>query len=215
MIKLTLLTVTLVSASLFVQAQITKGSILLGGGISFGSGKSESGSSESTSRSFGFSPAIGIAVKDNAVVGIRLSYSTSKSEQDNTGYLQKNTGFNAGVFYRRYIGLSKAFYLFGEGAAYYGTNENRNVSTPNNTTYVQKGKAVGVNLHPGVTYVVSRRFHLEAGLNNLVSLQYSSSKNENISSGQTSVSESSGIDFSTNLSTAAPLTVGFRVVLGK
>jgi hypothetical protein len=74
---------------------------------------------------------------------------------------------------------------------------------------------VGVNLYPGVTYVVGRRFHLEAGLNNLLSLQYTSSKNENTSSGQTSVNKSSGIDFSTNLSTAAPLTVGFRFVLGK
>ena len=213
--KLTLLTVALVSASLFAQAQITKGLVLLGGGISGGRGKSESGSSETKFRSFGFSPAIGIAVKDNAVMGLRLSYSASKSEQDNAVYLQKNNGYSAGIFYRRYLSLSKAFYLFGEGAAYYGANENKNESAPNNSKYVQENKVVGVNLYPGVTYVVGRRFHLEAGLNNLLSLQYTSSKNENTSSGQTSVNKSTGIDFSTNLSTAAPLTVGFRFVLGK
>ncbi len=213
--KLTLLTVALVMASLFAQAQISKGSVLLGGGLSVGSGKSEGGPSENKSRSFGFSPAVGIAVKDNAIVGLRLSYSASKSEQENINYLQKFNGYSAGVFYRRYLTLSKAFFLFGEATAYYASSENSNENKPGNYKNVQKSRSVGVNLYPGVAYVVSRRFHLEAGLNNLLSLQYGTTKLTTTTSGQVTQSKSSGVDFSTNFSTAAPLTVGFRFVLGK
>ncbi len=66
--------------SLFASAQITKGSFLLGGGISFGEFKSESDANEYKYSSFGISPSLGFAIKDNQVMGLNLSYSKNKSE---------------------------------------------------------------------------------------------------------------------------------------
>lgn len=210
-----LLTIALVSAALLCEAQITKGSVLLGGGISAGRGTSESGNIEGKSRSIGFYPTIGVAVKDNTVAGLRLSYYYGKASQSNPDLSQKSNSYSAGLFYRKYLPLSRAFYLFGEGAAFYASNETRNNYSPLGTNSRQTQRIIGVNLYPGVAYVVSKRFHLEVGLNNLLSLDYSRSTHENLSPGQSSISKNSGVNFSTNLSTAAPLTVGFRFVLGK
>ena len=213
--KTLLFTVTLLSATLFGQAQITKGSVLLGGGISAGRSHSETGTVESKSTSLSFSPTIGVAVKNNVVAGLRLSYFHSNASQENPALSQKANGYSAGVFYRKYLNLSKAFYLFGEAAAYYSFNKADSRYAPLGADTRQTSRTIGVNLYPGVAYVVSKRFHLEVGLNNLVSLDYTRNKNETLPPGSSNVSKSSGLGFSTNLSTAAPLTVGFRVVLGK
>src|SRR4051812_20144592 len=99
--KLLLLTfASLFFLSFTSSAQITKGSVLLGGGISGGKGKSGSSPNESTSSSFSLYPTLGIAVKDNAVVGLRLSYSRSQSGQSNINFSDKQNGYSAGVFYR-------------------------------------------------------------------------------------------------------------------
>lgn len=213
--KMLLLTTALSGATFLCHAQITKGSVLLGGGISAGRGTSESGTVEGKFRSVGFYPTFGVAVKDNAVAGLRLSYYYAKSSQSNPDLSQKSNGYSAGLFYRKYLPLSKAFYLFGEGAAYYASSETRNDYSPFGSDSRQTQRVIGVSFYPGVAYVVSKRFHLEVGLNNLLSLDYSRSTNENLSPGQSTISKNSGINFSTNLSTAAPLTVGFRFVLGK
>lgn len=215
--KLLLLVIASFSASLLCHAQITKGSVLLGGGISAGKSTSESSNTEYENSSFGFYPAVGLAVKDNVVVGLRLSYYTSKSEQVNQPnlYVQEQNGYSAGLFYRRYLGLGKNFYLFGEGAAYYNFQEGINEYGSAGQENIQTNRTIGVNFYPGVTYAVSRRFHLEVGLNNLVSLDYSRSKTESVVNSQTSTSKGSGVSFATNVSSSAPLTLGFRIVLGR
>jgi hypothetical protein len=215
--KITLLTSAFFCLLSFTaSAQITKGSVLLGGGISGSKNKSENNNSqESTYSSFGISPAIGVAIKENTVVGLRLSYSHSKSEQPsgNIPLEQKQNGYSAGVFYRRYLGLSTKFYLFGEAAAYYYFNKQEN--TYPGSVSSQESKSAGLNFYPGVAYAVNKRIHLEVGLNNLVDLSYGSSTTKSTSSGNTVTSKSSGLGFTTNVSASAPLTVGFRFVLGK
>ena len=201
--------------SFITSAQIKKGSVLLGGGISGGTGKSENNSTESKTSSFSIYPAIGIAVKENTVVGLRLGYYRYKSEQTdvNNTYTQKQANYNAALFYRRYLTLSSKFFLFGEGAAYYNRGKQNNIYSSYTST--QKNKTVGVNLYPGVAYAATRHIHLEVGLNSLADISYTSGKTENTSSGITTSSRSSGFNFSTNVSSSAPLTVGFRIVLGK
>lgn len=201
--------------SVTVSAQVRKGSVLLGGGISGGSGKTESNNTESKSSSFAVYPAVGIAVKENTVVGLRLGYYHSRSEQPNgtNEYVQTQDNYSAAIFYRRYLTLSSTFFLFGEGAAYYSRSKQGNTYPGSKSTQVNN--AVGVNLYPGVAYAVNRHIHLEVGLNNLADISYSSSNAQNVSSGITTTSKSSGFNFSTNVSSSAPLTVGFRIVLGK
>jgi hypothetical protein len=195
------------------SAQITKGSVLLGGGISGGKNKSESNNQEGSYSSISFYPAIGLAVKENTVVGLRLSYNHSKSEADNSPYKLEQNGYSAGIFYRKYMPLSKKFYLFGEGAAYYSHNGQEYIFPDIKST--QKTNSIGVNFYPGVAFAATRRIHLEVGLNNLVDLSYNRSETKNNSSVSTPSAKSSGFSFATNVSTAAPLTVGFRFVLGK
>lgn len=205
--------------SLSSSAQIAKGSVLLGGGISAGAGKANSSTTlEDRTNSLAVYPAIGIAVSENTVVGLRLSYAHGKTEQTATGYssLQEQNGHSAGVFYRQYMALGKKFYLFGEGAASYGysryTNENRLAETKT----VQSNHTVGVDLYPGVAFAVTKNLHLEAGLNNLVNISYTRNKTENTyQNTTTNSSKGSGFNLTTNVSTASPLTVGFRFVLGR
>lgn len=200
--------------SLTSSAQIAKGSVLLGGGISGGKNKSENNNQESQYSSFSFYPAIGLAVKENTVVGLRLSYYHSKSESDNNPYKQEENGYSAGIFYRKYMPLGRKFYLFGEGAAYY-SHRDQNYIYPDSKS-IQEANSVGVNFYPGVAFAVNKRIHLEVGLNNLVDLSYNRSETKYTSLGNTTTtSKSSGFGFSTNVSTASPLTVGFRFVLGK
>lgn len=204
--------------SLHSSAQITKGSVLLGGGISGSKSKTEDGSQGvNKSSAVVISPAVGIAVKNNSVVGLRLSYLHAKSELSNVVYpnLQEQNGYGIGAFYRRYAPLGKKFYLFGEGAVYYNHGSNKSEYTSAGSKSEQTNNAVGINFYPGIAYAVNRKIHLEVGLNNLVDLSYSKGKNENTSAGTTTTTRSSGFAMSTNVSTSTPLSVGFRFVLGK
>ncbi|NTS39446.1 outer membrane beta-barrel protein [Flavisolibacter sp. BT320] len=198
--------------SFTASSQITKGSVLLGGGISGGKGTSESNNRETITTSFGINPAVGLAVQNNTVIGLRLSYGKNKSEiEDGTAEnWQRTNQFGAGFFYRRYMNLSQKFYLFGEGSVFYNGTKQETRSSWQQMD--QKIKSVGINFYPGVAYAVSRKMHLEIGLNNLLDISYSHSKTASPSGSEQT---SSGFGFYTNVSTSAPLTVGFRFVLGK
>lgn len=213
--KLTLFAISIFCFIFFSQAQITKGSVLLGGGISGSTFDEDNTAVVSASSNFSFHPAFGIAVKDNVVVGMRLSYYHSVSKQSSPNYsteLEQN-GYGAGVFYRRYLNLSRKFFLFGEGVGSYTKNiyENKQASS----TAKQTNHTASLSLFPGVAYAVSRRFHLEVGLNDLAQLSYTRRITENTSAGGSITTKGSGFGFSSNVSTSAPLNIGFRVVLGK
>lgn len=210
--KRTLLALFIAFFSLALNAQITKGSVLLGGGISGGKGTSESNNRKTVTTSFSVNPAVGLAIQANAVVGLRLSYDKSKSELDDGTAENKQVSnhFGAGFFYRRYMNLSQKFYLFGEGAVYYNQGKQETRNPWQHSDY--NTSSVGVNFYPGVAYAVSRKMHLEVGLNNLLDISYNQSETKSLSGSET---KSSGLSFSTNISTSAPLTVGFRFVLGK
>src|SRR5215208_6544861 len=122
--KFTLSGITFFFTASFVNAQINKGTILLGGGISAGIGKSSSSvpaySYENKFREVNIYPAIGLAVKQNIIVGIKGSYGYNKNEYSYPSLENKSRSYSAGVFLRRYLPLGKSFYLFGEaGASYY------------------------------------------------------------------------------------------------
>lgn len=204
--------------SFTASSQITKGSVLLGGGISGSSGTSEGdggGGSESKTSGVSIYPAAGISVKDNVVVGLRLSYGKAKTKF-NDSYTQRNQeveNYGAGIFYRRYIPLGQKFFIFGEGAVYYNRNKQEEKQVLVGSKQI--ASTVGANFYPGIAYAVSKKIHLEIGLNNLLDLSYNTGTTEHFSGSNTTRSESRGFNFAANVSTSAPLTVGFRFVLGK
>lgn len=212
--KFTLLTVAFLFIASLTNAQISRGTILLGGSISANTNKTKNGNDESKSNGFSIYPAVGFTVKENTVVGVRGGYSHSKSDYNNNYPEQENNGYSLGVFMRKYLSLGKNFYLFGEGGLGYNHQNNSQTSSID-SKYILKGNGVSANLYPGIAYALNKRIHLEASINNLISLGYYTSKTENITIAGQSSSKSNGFSFDTNVSASVPLSLGFRFVLGK
>lgn len=215
--KCLLLTTATFLISFIASAQIGKGSVLLGGNISgyFNKYKSSNSNYNPDHNGFSVSPSVGIATKENNVWGITGNYDINTNSTSSPGQYQ-STAFGAGIFYRKHITLGKGFYLFGHASAGYSKyksnlNEDGILRDRTETT----NQSIGINAHPGITYTVSNRMHLEVGLNSLLYLGYDNEKNIRTSpSGESNYTRKS-FSLRTNLSSANPLSVGFRFVLGK
>lgn len=212
--KIILLTIATICIVTISFSQINKGSVLLGGGISANTGNSQNGTNEDKFNGIFIYPAIGIAVKNNTVIGFRAGYGHSKNSSNNSVYAQKDNSYNAGFFLRKYLLLAKNFYLFGEAGASYGYHKNEQVNGIDART-ITKDNSIGLNIYPGIAYTVNKRFHLEVSVNNLAGLGYSKTNREDITIAGASHSEYSNFSLSANASSAAPFTLGFRFVLGK
>ena len=177
----------LLSGILILQlanAQVEKGSIFTGGsiGISNSSGEGNSGE-KSSGFSWNFSPQIGKAIAQNKVIGVQLIAGGNANENTNTsGNTQKNTGnqIGAGVFYRQYFPIYKKWMFYGQ------TNANLNFTNSSSTLqgikYQQaKGVSGALTASLGITYQVSKKLWLEAGLSDLTGIAYSHQKSETLS----------------------------------
>jgi hypothetical protein len=210
--KSTLLLLGILFLASYAEAQIKKGTLLLGGGISAGIGKQETNTDQSKSDGISIYPVIGWAIKDNTVVGIKAGY-TSNNQHVNQS-TQFFDAYSLGLFLRRYLGLGKSFYLFGEASAAYAHQKSKSESTPSYSNSITSN-GISLDFFPGIAYAVNKRIHLELALNNLVSFSLGKSRMEYTSTGGNNYSKSRYAQFSTNLSTSAPLSVGFRFVFGK
>lgn len=207
--KALLLAVTALAVVLSANTQITKGSILLGGSVGYITTTNEFLNTESSSNSVFLSPQFGYTISDNNVIGLRLIYNSNNNQHQNYPETE-SSGFSAGLFYRRYISLSNKFFLFGEGGADYGVN-----NYDNGSGNEFEGKTIGLNLFPGISYSVGKRFHLEAVLNDLFRINYSTGKNIDNTGTSPVESKTKAFSIGTNISSQMPLTIGFRFVLGK
>ncbi|MGZ8545042.1 MAG: hypothetical protein ACXWV0_07080 [Flavisolibacter sp.] len=212
--KFTLFTLAFILGSFtLVQAQIKKGSKLLGGGIGFGMTESGTTPNETEYKYFSINPSIGFVTKDNQAIGFNLFFNrnttiVSGSPEDDV----KTNGYGGGVYLRRYLPLGKSFYLFGEGQANFGyAQTDRYLAV--DVHYKQMQYNGGLSFYPGITYVIKNRIHLEAGLNNLINFSYS--RTEQVTSTPTTEmrSKTSGFSLSANVSNNSPFNIGFRFVL--
>jgi hypothetical protein len=189
--------------------QISKGSVLLGGGISFNNVRQTVNNPDSKEDYLTVTPVIGVAVKENLVMGIQLTYGHSES---NTPFapLFDNNNYGAELFIRKYLPLGKGFYLFGQSGVYYRTN-NYKYTYPAYTAE-QKDRAVGINLYPGISYAITKKFHLEAGLASLASLEYSTNK---ITNAGTVTQNKKAVSLNASASSLSNFNIGFRFFLAK
>lgn len=179
--KKNLLTLSFILAfslpALLSQAQVGKGTHLVGGSVSFTSQttKYNPASPEETNTYFSISPSWGKAIKQNFVVGGELAYGHENTKYNNA----KGNSFGAGVFARQYhnIGTS-GFYLFAEAALKARFYDATGRFHPNISTLDARRKTttVSLRLQPGIAYAVTPRLHLETGLNNLFNIGYSHSE---------------------------------------
>ena len=206
-------TITLICfASLFfvfsAHSQISKGAVLLGGNIGFTSNDNSVSNDDDKNHSYMINPSIGFVVKENKVFGVNLSYAHSiyKTAPDQKSV---SNNYGGGIFHRRYLPLGKSFYFYGQGQLNVNFGKGENVSGTNyeKTT----SNSLGVSVFPGIAYALSKKFHLEIAMNNLVSLGYSSVKYHNVSIQDTRTSQ---LNFVVNANPASSLVLGFRILLG-
>ena len=165
------------------QAQINKGSLLLGGSIGYNKGKSKTWQQDLKIKTIIFSPAIGVAVKENLVVGARFDYlkQTQNSKYD-ASYSTKldidTKNYGGGIFIRRYVPVINRLYVFGEGTASYTAlrETSTQTSTYNKSVAKTKGYTTGLSFTPGVAFGVSKKFQIEGGFNSLFNVSYLKSK---------------------------------------
>src|SRR4051812_14967137 len=103
------------------DAQIKKGSLLLGGDISFSKNKGSydyQPSYDYSTKGLTLNPSLGVAIKENTIVGAGLSYGKTWFQSSNSNSDRKSDGKGAQLYIRKYMPLGKGFYLFGQSGAY-------------------------------------------------------------------------------------------------
>jgi hypothetical protein len=207
--KSTLLFFGILCLAQFSEAQIKKGTILLGGQISAFTTSSEIQLNDYRAEGINISPSVGIAFRENLVTGLLGSYGIMNSKSAD----QIDRTYSAGAFIRKYLPLGHSFYLFGQSDLVFHHARSESESTDNQRVIRQNG--VNLNLFPGIAYGIHKNLQLEMGLNKMITAGYNHIKDENTSLAGTSTGYSRSAYFSTNFSAASELYVGFRVVIGQ
>ncbi|MGN6438736.1 MAG: hypothetical protein ACTHMM_19490 [Agriterribacter sp.] len=202
-----------------LNAQIAKGTDLLGGSVSFSSNKSSTYADDyqNQSSSFYVSPAYGKFVKQNLVLGAELSYGnqhTTNTSPGNPERKEKDNYYGVGVFLRQYKNLgSSGFFLFLQsrlgGTLSRGTSEYSNGYDKTES----KGYSVNLNLSPGIAYAITPRFHFETGLNNLLYAGYQNTRYKATGSTQSYDSKSNSFNAGASVGSGLQWTIGFRILL--
>jgi hypothetical protein len=208
------------------NAQIKKGTTLLGGQIAANSGKSNvvtqtlpaPSTQNNTQKSSVVGINIGTAFKENKVVGLNFITTINKDETDfssiNTS-TNKSNQYEIGLFYRQYKKLAKDFYFFGQAdvAAIFGNGTR--TTTPSSFTQTSKNTGGRFYVSTGVGYAVLKKLHVEISLPNIVGLQFTNSKvTTNPPNARTE--DSKQLSFNSALTTnnaIGNLAVGFRLIL--
>lgn len=178
--RTTLLILSFVFIGGAVNAQITKGSKLIGGNLSLGNGKVESEAQphKNTTSSFYIFPSFGVAVKDNLIAGVKLGYgnSTNNYSDNQVESKEKSNNYTVGIFVRQYKQLGKSdFYLFGDAGANYSKRKQTNVTTTQENIKRNEDQ-YSISITPGISYAVNKRLHLELSMADLFRAGFSNFK---------------------------------------
>jgi hypothetical protein len=199
-----LLTCFFVIAFSSMNAQIKKGSVLIGGSLYFQTQKYEGAQQRATA--LGVSPAIGKAIRDNLISGVELRFSTTDNHSSPNMFVH-NKSIGAGYFLRKYANLGKSFYLFGQAGvsgSYYDNKSNYGSSSESKN----EGFNITLIAYPGIAYSLSNKLQLEFDLPNLFYADYNRTLSGTSGKG-------SAFTLQTSIGNGAELSVGLRVLLNK
>ena len=214
-----ILLVICLSTSLFLNAQIKKGVIFIGGDLQiYSSNTTSTNPNQYTSKNNGiiFSPNIGWVVKENLVAGVSLLLSFSNNEQQNASYQNKGNRIGGGIFIRKYMPLGKSFYLFGNAALNGQSIYNKYIYVQQPYYSTEKGYAINAILIPGVAYQLKKSVFLELALNNLISLGYDrKNTDDHNTDGNIYKTVSNNYSLYTSLGNGVPLQIGLRWMIAK
>lgn len=206
---------------LFAHAQknLPKGSVLLGGDLSFGTNKIKDPYNNVERKSTGFliSPSVALAVKDNLFVGLSLGYNyyktTSQTPASSYDSLTQR-GYSASIFVRKYKPLKNNFYLFLQGGVG-GTYSDRSIENVPNRDFSQKDVNINLSLSPGISYAINSKLQIETGLNGIFGIGYTNSNFTDNSSFQGKRTSTSFNAYTSLNNFSSQLYFGFRLLLQK
>lgn len=197
------------------NAQLNKGTILLGGDLFVSTYKLKEGGTEFKTSGFGLSPVFAVAVKDNKFLGGSLSYAHYVNNQPSSYTSYKGDSYGASIFYRCYKPVLNKIYAFLQAGVPINYAKNK-VTQSQSYYYTEKSYSVGLSITPGISVAVSKKVFLEAGFSNVASLNFQHSSTTGFNSGNTIDRSSNGFSFSSSIgSLNNNLYFGFRFFIPK
>ncbi|GAA4320053.1 hypothetical protein GCM10023115_46850 [Pontixanthobacter gangjinensis] len=180
--KTFILTIALVFFGFVAGAQnesdkflIEKGTWSLGGSVGVNSNNSDNENSEYENFGFTLRPQAGYFINDNLAAGLTLGYHYSRNKYTRPDELQEatNNAFTIAPYLQKYFAISGSFSFNLTGFLEYTRSTSKN--DYDNCLNCQKDtrNLYGIALRPGLSYLLSDKFSLDA---NLGTLQYSHSE---------------------------------------
>ena len=197
------------------NAQLNKGTILLGGDLSGSAYKTKDGAYEDSGSGFSMSPVFAVAVKDNRFFGGSLSYGHYENNQPTPSLSSVGNSYGASLFYRYYKAVLNKIFVFVQAGipVTYAKNE---FTQSQNYYFTDKSFAVGLTVTPGISVAVSKKIFLESGFNNVASLHYQQSTTTGVNSGNIIDRSTSSLNFTSSIgSFTYNLYFGFRLFIPK
>ncbi len=231
--KKTLLSLALLATGVASYAQVSQGSIMLGGDIGYGSTTS---ATSSTATGFTAPPDGGGStmnlninggyfIMDGMAVGLNVGYNSGSTKMSGAGtgatiltWNNTTSLVNIGLFARKYMEISDKFYFYG------GLGFNYMTGTDNNSTITGTPKAVvadpdiknsgwNISIAPGLAYFPAPAWGIHFGLNNIIN--YSSmASSQDVTVGATTVTFKQ-TNSSLNLGVGLTPTLGIAYFIGK
>jgi hypothetical protein len=226
MTRILLLPVLLLS-SFMVNGQFKKNDILSGGQLSYSYYSTTNtypyvtySAGDSKNSNGNFTISAGKALNENTMFGLNFSYlpsSYTNYPSLNNDILLKNRtdGFSAGIFYRKYKGLGKEFFFFGEVSALYGWSNTSGKDSIGQKLVSGSTSFISASLYPGIAYRVSKLLFLELSIPSLFYIGYSKSNTLSTEANLSQTNKNDQFYISTSLG-SNPLTalgIGFRLIL--
>jgi len=155
------------------NAQLGKGSLMIGGSVNFSSNneafKDASTVNSIRSTSAGFSPRAGLMLSDKSMLGISVMYSEYGYRYDYSIYHdeQKQQEFAAGPLFRQYFPLGERAAFFLQGLALFKTGKTTYSGGNPFRNDVRDTNGLSVSISPGVNYFLNDRWALEATLGSI------------------------------------------------
>lgn len=219
--KITLLFSSFLLLSIISNAQVVvpRGTKMIGGSISVGSGRSNwdtsrNGQHPNTYRNFQttFNPTFGWARKDNELYGIQLYSQFYTWKHESTSGISKGNYYAAGpgVFYERFFNLGKGFNFSANASlrATYGIQEEKTYAN-NLLAHQHNGKRYDVNLSvtPRIGYAFNSKWMVQASIGEMIDINYSHLNIKyRTSTGMTSQSKHNNLSLNTRLNKGLSLS---------
>ena len=204
--------------SFISYGQIKKGSILIGGQVSYYNSKIAHSTNQRDQKysSAAFNISVGEAFKENSVFGLSVTYNPSSYDytaNSITYSTSKLKFYSIGGYYRLYKKLAKDLYFFSELGASYIFSKQTDTDTLGIKLSRVNSSGGQLSFTPGISYKIFKRVNLEITIPNIAYAQYSVSKNETFNPSQSSKEGRFYLNTSLNSSPLDYLGVGFRIIL--